>query len=500
MSSSSTVVVGVASLQQRPNSRDVTGSRYEVHHHALDESPPLPGAAAHSRSSSGGGGGNIEQIEMIDAAELPSSRGANGSPIVNGDKQGVQPHFSPREIGESIEPTQHGQRSASSSASRQSLVLISAGKEAPSSRSAAEWLEFFRGDCAELSDLLYQGYRSEPLKYGWLLALDICMRGFSQVYLLSNPVAGLLMFIGLCISSSPWHAFYGLLGTMCSNLGGIFAFGWHVHPDVRFGLFGYDGVLIGAGASTFLHPAEMHDEVWKGLILVILCGFGGGVLRKALKQLMTPFGIPGFTLVFNFVTMMLNFSVRNGNINIRPAPAGDLTKIAPPDMNSGWFWVDTVLLSTGQLIFADTWGASAFVCAAMIWVNVPIGCAGVGGGFFASLAIMFFRGGVIPDAMLSKIRFGLFGYHSAATVVVALTIMQAPSMPHRIMSAVFGALLAAYLADSVSAMTTLPILTIPFVLSSWIIVLAQVAPPPPPPPHPPSPRPPTPLAQQAEKS
>jgi hypothetical protein len=49
---------------------------------------------------------------------------------------------------------------------------------------------------------------------------NIVLRGVGQVYICNNPVTGLFVCIGLCISS-PVLMMYGLLGAAFANLGAI---------------------------------------------------------------------------------------------------------------------------------------------------------------------------------------------------------------------------------------------------------------------------------------
>ena len=90
---------------------------------------------------------------------------------------------------------------------------------------------------------------------------------------------------------------------------------------IRAGLFGFNGVLVGAGMSLFLQPD------WDILVMVwIVVGAAlSTVLHAALANVfLGAWAVPPFTLAFNFITLMfligaLNFA--NGRVSTLVVPA-----------------------------------------------------------------------------------------------------------------------------------------------------------------------------------
>src|SRR3954470_6673273 len=95
---------------------------------------------------------------------------------------------------------------------------------------------------------------SPPLAF-----IDSCLRGVGQVCFMNNPITGLAILVAMVVGE-PWLGFAGALGLVVSNLAAIL-----IGMDrgaIRAGLFGFNGVLVGAGLSLFLQPD------WDVLVMV----------------------------------------------------------------------------------------------------------------------------------------------------------------------------------------------------------------------------------------
>ena len=81
--------------------------------------------------------------------------------------------------------------------------------------------------------------------------VDYCLRGVGQVVFMNNPIAGLLILIGLFVASA-WLGTAAVISWSSSTLVAIL-----LGMDrglIRAGLFGFNGILVGAGLSLFLAP------------------------------------------------------------------------------------------------------------------------------------------------------------------------------------------------------------------------------------------------------
>jgi urea transporter len=107
--------------------------------------------------------------------------------------------------------------------------------------------------------------------------VDSCLRGVGQVCFMNNPVTGLLILVAMFVGEV-WLGFAGMLGLVVSTLTAI-AIGMD-RGAIRAGLFGFNGVLVGAGLSLFLQPD------WDVLVMVwiVVGAFFSTILHAALAN------------------------------------------------------------------------------------------------------------------------------------------------------------------------------------------------------------------------
>ena len=89
--------------------------------------------------------------------------------------------------------------------------------------------------------------------------VDSCLRGVGQVCFMNNPITGLAILVAMFVGEA-WLGFAGALGLVVSTLAAI-VIGMD-RGAIRAGLFGFNGVLVGAGLSLFLQPD------WDVLVMV----------------------------------------------------------------------------------------------------------------------------------------------------------------------------------------------------------------------------------------
>ena len=149
--------------------------------------------------------------------------------------------------------------------------------------------------------------------------LDSCLRGVGQVCFMNNPVTGLAILVAMFVGEA-WLGFAGALGLVVSTLTAA-VLGMD-RGAIRAGLYGFNGVLVGAGLSLFLQPDwDVVVMVW---IVVGACL--STILHAALANVfLGAWAVPPFTLAFNFITLI--FLV--GALNYANGRAGGL--IAPAD-------------------------------------------------------------------------------------------------------------------------------------------------------------------------
>lgn len=125
------------------------------------------------------------------------------------------------------------------------------------------------------------------------------LSGFSEIFLLDNVMAGILILIGIFIASRK----AGLLsiGANLLGLGIDLMFGAN-HDQINAGLFGYNVVLtVLALGVAFETRINRYISIALGILLTIM-------LHAGLTTLLTPFGLPVFTLPFIVATWIMLFA------------------------------------------------------------------------------------------------------------------------------------------------------------------------------------------------
>lgn len=135
-----------------------------------------------------------------------------------------------------------------------------------------------------------------PTSWGlnfWLIA---GLQGVSQVFLVQNPITGVLFLVGLALSSR-WAAGLALLGSL---LGAVVASaGGAPLAQVEAGLFGFSPVLTAiALGCTFFPPTP------KNLSYAILATVFTAFAQAALNMALQPLSLPALTAPFVLVTWL----------------------------------------------------------------------------------------------------------------------------------------------------------------------------------------------------
>lgn len=137
------------------------------------------------------------------------------------------------------------------------------------------------------------------------------LSGVSQVFLINDPVTGILFLAGLALSS-PSAALFGWCGSLVAMVTAIL-----LGADgaaVGAGLYQFSAVLTAIGmGTTFYHPG------WRVVLYTLLATVFTVVAQGALNVALAPLGIP--TLTFPFVIAAWLFLLPH--VGLAPARRGD---------------------------------------------------------------------------------------------------------------------------------------------------------------------------------
>lgn len=293
--------------------------------------------------------------------------------------------------------------------------------------------------------------------------LDCVLRGIGQVMLQDNSYAGLLFLTGICLNSLLFGAAL-LLGAAVSTatamLMGI------DRALVRAGLFGFNGGLVGIALIFFLQPNLL---TWGCVVFAAACST---IVMAAMLSILDVWKIPVLTAPF-VVTSLCFFLVtaRFGRLqttNLLPA-AGLPGTVAVEGVVTASTLSEGLFSSIAQVFFQGNI-LSGILFAAGLFIGSRIACAAALAGSLTGMLVAWGMGAAEP-----AIRAGAFGFNS---VLVAIALSSVFFVPGRVAFAY--ALLAAAATPIVFAAVSaalepfgVPALTLPFVLVTWLFVLAS---------------------------
>lgn len=309
--------------------------------------------------------------------------------------------------------------------------------------------------------------------------VDSCLRGVGQVCFMNNPITGLAILVAMFVGEA-WLGFAGALGLVVSTLAAL-VIGMD-RAAIRAGLFGFNGVLVGAGLSLFLQPD------WDVLVMVwiVVAASLSTVLHAALAGVFIgAWKVPPFTLAFNFITLIfligaLNFA--NGRVGGLIAPGspqvtgekvGTTLRSAAgaATANDVEGVVNAILRGISQLFFANS-----VVSGIVIIVGIAV-CSRIAAVF----ALLGSAAGMLTGLALGAngvaIYNGLWGFNSfdaALAVGGVFFVLTVRSGLLAVGCAVFAAMLFGAIA-SLFTPWGLPALTLPFCFATLAFVLLKDA-------------------------
>lgn len=295
--------------------------------------------------------------------------------------------------------------------------------------------------------------------------IDSVLRGIGQVMLQNNPVTGLLFLLGIFVGS--WVAgLYALLGTVVAT-GSAQLFG-APQDHVRQGLFGFNGTLTGLGLALYLR----HDPIL--VVYVIVAALSVTIVTAAIQDVL---GAQGHTLTGPFVLVTWIFIAGLfAYSRLHGAPALGAPHL-PTDTVSGAAVLTPVDAAVGLLngvaevtLQQSVWTGAIFLVA--LAVNSRISCAAAVLGSAIGIGVGWSLG-----AAPAAIQDGLYGFNAVLTAIALGGLF---FLLHRItvLLAILAVIVSTILYGSLAAILSplgLPALTAPFVITTWLCLLATAS-------------------------
>ena len=300
--------------------------------------------------------------------------------------------------------------------------------------------------------------------------INYTLRGIGQVIFVNNPVSGLLILAALFIQS-PWVATMGLVAVVASTLTAICL---RLDRDsIRNGLFGYNGILVGAALATFgMEGNGAWNPAW-AIAAIVFSALTTVLMNTIGIWFVSKFKVPLLTLPFNIATLLFL-----GAVLFLPQPFFNLGASAPSASTSNaldWFQIAQSLpIGFGQVFLADKLFAGILVFLAVA-ICTPIGAA-VG---LLGCILGVFAGGIVGVAP-EKLYAGLWGYNALLCAMAIGGVFYAPTVRSILIGAAcaFLGAIAGGVLGGIFAPLGLPVLTVPFciVTLGFFLVLQRSLP------------------------
>lgn len=295
-----------------------------------------------------------------------------------------------------------------------------------------------------------------------LRGANAVLRGIGQVALQANSVAG-VVFVLAVAWSSPAQALALLWGAVLST-----ALATRVGVDdraVHEGLWGFNGALAAQAALVFM-PAGA--ATW---VAATVAALGTVPITLAVQKLLARRRLPALSLPF--ILALWSVLLVAQRLDAAPIPAtGAATLLGPPVALDLGLVADAVLKGVAQVFFQAHGGTGALVLLGLFVASPRAALLAVLGA--ASGSAVAWGLGASAEALHS----GMQGFSGALAAVAVGTVLLPTSMGRirPLLWAMFAAgatpLLGAALA-AVLGFVGLPVLTLPFVLASWLAALRR---------------------------
>lgn len=261
------------------------------------------------------------------------------------------------------------------------------------------------------------------------------LRGLGQIMLQRNAATGVGFVLAIAINS-PLAAFAAFLGSVA---GTALAWPGKFPPDeIRDGLYGFNAALVGI-ATVHFYPVS---------ILAAAAGICGIVFATGLMRAMQLRSLNPYTFPF-VLTVWLMFLL---------IPPGQATGAG--SMASGYALADGFLQAFGQVMFQGN-SLTGLVFLVAILIN-STRCA----GFAALGAAVAVVTAAVLDWPVDRLVAGIHGYNAVLSAIALALVARRPVLP-LIGIALSIVITRAFLVSGV------PALTFPFVLATWIVLIAR---------------------------
>jgi urea transporter len=301
-------------------------------------------------------------------------------------------------------------------------------------------------------------------------AVDWIFRGVGQVVFQSNWLSGILILVAIGVNS-PVYLVAALLGTIVSTYTAVL-----FKMDrglINAGLLGFNGTLAGIGINFYMSQNSTPGD-WPNLqlyLLIVLASALSTVVLSTLASLLGTRSVPTLTAPFVFASWLMLFSVYSFT-GFEPGELLGVRDVGPLTETASYTWetfFNGTFKGVGEIFFQDN-ALTGIIMAVGVFANTRIGglmC--VGGPAIAALVAM------AAGADEGAINLGLYGFNASLTAI-ALGGFFFVFNGMGALYTLFGIVVTTFVWPAIGTVLApigMPTFTFPFVLTTWIFLLAK---------------------------
>jgi urea transporter len=214
-------------------------------------------------------------------------------------------------------------------------------------------------------------------------------------------------------------------------------------------LYGYNGVLLG-----MLISLQFAWSALLPLLIIVSAGASSLLLDAWMQRMRERQWLPAFTFPFVGLSWLLLWLAPVLQLELQPA-------VTSPAQPLDW-WASLIAMARGlgQVIFLDQPLAGVFLLIGLLLADSRAACWALLGST-GGLALALYKGLPQHSALT-----GLYGYNAALAAIALSQVHRRPWLP------ALGIALALVLQPGFSALG-LPALTMPFILTCWLVSATQ---------------------------
>lgn len=281
---------------------------------------------------------------------------------------------------------------------------------------------------------------ARPFYQAALRGLHSLLNGFSQIFLQAHAGCGLLVLLAIAIGAPQL-----LAGALLGGLSSTQAAHWRgcARADIAQGLYGYNGILLGLLLSLTIDWSALL-----ALLIISSAGLSSLLLAPWMRRMREQQWLPAFTFPFVALGWLLLWLTMPLHVQAEAA-----------SVQVSLDWLDGLSATANglaQVIFLNHPLAGLCLLLGLGLADRRAACwalLGSAGG----LALALYQGWPAQGASA-----GLYGYNAALAAIALSQVHPRPWLP------LLGIVLALLLQPGFSALG-LPALTMPFILSCWLI-------------------------------